>query len=157
MAAPKKRKPRQKVSWAVVHIGARFNDTVVTINDPEGDALCRASSGTVGFKGSRKSTPFATQRAAETAAAVAAAKFGTKQVGVVVSGPRSGRESAISALRASGLSIKTIKETTLFPRRKVKVSLQPVKVQYHPLVGTISREQAKEAVRVVMEKKRGKA
>ena len=86
----------------------------MTITDPNGDALCWASSGTVGFKGSRKSTPFAAQRAAETAAA-AATKFGVKEVEVKVKGPGSGRESAITALQASGLSIKAIEDVTPLP------------------------------------------
>ena len=81
MAKAKKRKTRRNVSRAVVHIKATFNNTLVTITDPNGDALCWASSGTVGFKGSRKSTPFAAQRAAETAAATAS-KFGVKEVEV---------------------------------------------------------------------------
>ena len=86
MAKAKKRKTRRNVSRAVVHIKATFNNTTVTITDPNGDALCWASSGTVGFKGSRKSTPFAAQRAAETAAA-AATKYGVKEVEVKVKGP----------------------------------------------------------------------
>ena len=101
MAKAKKRKTRRNVSRAVVHIKATFNNTTVTITDPNGDALCWASSGTVGFKGSRKSTPFAAQRAAETAAA-AATKYGVKEVEVKVKGPGSGRESAITAIQASG-------------------------------------------------------
>ena len=89
MAKAKKRKTRRNVSRAVVHIKATFNNTTVTITDPNGDALCWASSGTVGFKGSRKSTPFAAQRAAETAAATAT-KYGVKEVEVKVKGPGSG-------------------------------------------------------------------
>ena len=88
MAKAKKRKTRRNVSRAVVHIKATFNNTTVTITDPNGDALCWASSGTVGFKGSRKSTPFAAQRAAETAAAKAATKFGVKEVEVKCEGVR---------------------------------------------------------------------
>jgi small subunit ribosomal protein S11 len=86
VAKAKKRKTRRNVSRAVVHIKATFNNTTVTITDPNGDALCWASSGTVGFKGSRKSTPFAAQRAAETAAATAT-KYGVKEVEVKVKGP----------------------------------------------------------------------
>ena len=92
MAKAKKRKTRRNVSRAVVHIKATFNNTTVTITDPNGDALCWASSGTVGFKGSRKSTPFAAQRAAETCAATAT-KYGVKEVEVKVKGPGSGRET----------------------------------------------------------------
>jgi small subunit ribosomal protein S11 len=114
VAKAKKRKTRRNVSRAVVHIKATFNNTTVTITDPNGDALCWASSGTVGFKGSRKSTPFAAQRAAETAAATAT-KYGVKEVEVKVKGPGSGRESAITALQASGLSIKAIEDVTPLP------------------------------------------
>ncbi len=114
MAKTKKRKTRRNVSRAVVHIKATFNNTTVTITDPAGDALCWASSGTVGFKGSRKSTPFAAQRAAETAAATAT-KYGVKEVEVKVKGPGSGRESAITAIQASGLSIKAIEDVTPLP------------------------------------------
>ena len=114
VAKAKKRKTRRNVSRAVVHIKATFNNTTVTITDPNGDALCWASSGTVGFKGSRKSTPFAAQRAAETAAA-AATKYGVKEVEVKVKGPGSGRESAITAIQASGLLIKAIEDVTPLP------------------------------------------
>ena len=116
MAKAKKRKTRRNVSRAVVHIKATFNNTTVTIADPNGDALCWASSGTVGFKGSRKSTPFAacTAWAAE-AAAAAATKYGVKEVEVKVKGPGSGRESAITAIQASGLLIKAIEDVTPLP------------------------------------------
>lgn len=114
VAKAKKRKTRRNVSRAVVHVKATFNNTLVTITDPNGDTLCWASSGTVGFKGSRKSTPFAAQRAAETSAATAT-KFGVKEVEVKVKGPGSGRESAITALQASGLSIKAIEDVTPLP------------------------------------------
>jgi small subunit ribosomal protein S11 len=114
VAKAKKRKARRNVSRAVVHIKATFNNTTVTITDPNGDALCWASSGTVGFKGSRKSTPFAAQRAAETAAS-AATKYGVKEVEVKVKGPGSGRESAITAIQASGLLIKAIEDVTPLP------------------------------------------
>lgn len=114
MAKAKKRKTRRNVARAVVHIKATFNNTLVTITDPNGDTLCWASSGTVGFKGSRKSTPFAAQRAAEVSA-VAASKFGVKEVEVKVKGPGSGRESAITAIQASGLSIKAIEDVTPLP------------------------------------------
>jgi small subunit ribosomal protein S11 len=114
VAKAKKRKTRRNVSRAVVHIKSTFNNTTVTITDPNGDALCWASSGTVGFKGSRKSTPFAAQRAAETVAA-SASKYGVKEVEVKVKGPGSGRESAITAIQASGLLIKTIEDVTPLP------------------------------------------
>jgi small subunit ribosomal protein S11 len=114
VAKAKKRKARRNVSRAIVHIKATFNNTLVTITDPNGDTLCWASSGTVGFKGSRKSTPFAAQRAAEVSAG-AASKFGVKEVEVKVKGPGSGRESAITAIQASGLSIKAIEDVTPLP------------------------------------------
>ena len=100
MAKAKKRKTRRNVSRAVVHIKATFNNTTVTITDPNGDALCWASSGTVGFKGSRKSTPFAAQRAAETAASTAT-KYGVKEVEVKVKGPGRPRASRSRRSRTS--------------------------------------------------------
>ena len=102
MAKSKKRKQRRNVSRGIAHIKATFNNTIVTITDTNGDTLCFASAGTVGFKGSRKSTPFAAQRAAEVAAE-RATKFGLKEIEVRVKGPGSGRESAITALQAAGL------------------------------------------------------
>lgn len=114
MAKSKKKKTRRNVSRGVVHIKATFNNTIVSVTDPNGDVLCWASAGTVGFKGSRKSTPFAAQRAAETVADKAT-KFGLKEVEVQVKGPGSGRESAITALQASGLSIKAIEDVTPLP------------------------------------------
>ena len=114
MAKAKRRKVRRNVSRGIAHIKATFNNTTVTITDTNGDALCWASAGTVGFKGSRKSTPFAAQRAAETAAA-AAQKFGLKEVDVRVKGPGSGRESAITALQAAGLTVRAIEDVTPLP------------------------------------------
>ena len=98
----------------VVHIKATFNNTTVTITDTKGDALCWATSGTSGFKGSRKSTPFAGQMAAQNAAQ-SAIKMGMKEVEVKVKGPGSGRESAITALQAAGLNIKSIEDVTPLP------------------------------------------
>ncbi len=98
----------------VVHIRATFNNTTVTITDTKGDTLCWASSGTSGFKGSRKSTPFAGQLAAQQAAEKAI-KFGLKEVEVRVKGPGSGRESAITALQSAGLKIKSIEDVTPLP------------------------------------------
>jgi small subunit ribosomal protein S11 len=114
MAKTKKRKQRRNVSRGVAYIKATFNNTIVTITDTNGDVLCFASAGTVGFKGSRKSTPFAAQRAAETAADKAT-KFGLKEIEVKVKGPGSGRESAITALQAAGLSVKAIEDVTPLP------------------------------------------
>jgi len=110
----KKRKPRRNVSRGVAHIQATFNNTVVTITDTNGDVLCAASAGTVGFKGSRKSTPFAAQRAAETCAEKAS-KFGLKEIEVRIKGPGSGRESAVTALQQSGLIVKAIEDVTPLP------------------------------------------
>ena len=114
MAKTKKRKPRRNVTVAVAHVKATFNNTTVTITDTKGDTLCWASAGTSGFKGSRKSTPFAGQCAAQQAAEKAL-KFGVKEVDVRVIGPGSGRESAITALQQAGLSVKTIEDRTPIP------------------------------------------
>lgn len=114
MAKSKRRKVRRNVTRAVAHIKATFNNTSVTITDVNGDVLCWATAGTVGFKGSRKSTPFAAQRAAETCAE-RAAKFGVREMEVRVKGPGSGRESAITGLQTSGMSIKVIEDVTPLP------------------------------------------
>jgi small subunit ribosomal protein S11 len=113
-SASKRRKTRRNVTVGVAHIRATFNNTNVTITDTKGDALCWASAGTSGFKGSRKSTPFAGQMAAQQAAEKAI-KFGVKEVDVRVKGPGSGRESAITALQAAGLNIKSIEDVTPLP------------------------------------------
>lgn len=114
MAKVKKRKVRRNVSRGIAHVKATFNNTTVTITDTNGDVLCWATAGTVGFKGSRKSTPFAAQRAAETCAE-RASKFGLKEVEVRVKGPGSGRESAITGLQTSGLSVRSIEDVTPLP------------------------------------------
>jgi small subunit ribosomal protein S11 len=114
VAKAKKKRVRRNVSRGVAHIKATFNNTTVTITDANGDVLCWATAGTVGFKGSRKSTPFAAQRAAETVAE-RAVKFGMKEIEVRVKGPGSGRESAITGLQTSGLSIKAIEDVTPLP------------------------------------------
>lgn len=113
-SAGKRRKTRRNVTVGVAHIKATFNNTNVTITDTKGDTLCWSSGGTVNFKGSRKSTPFAGQMAAQQAAE-RAVKFGVKEVDVKVKGPGSGRESAITALQAAGLSIKSIEDVTPLP------------------------------------------
>jgi small subunit ribosomal protein S11 len=110
----KKRKQRRNVTSAIVFIKASFNNTLVTITDMRGDSLCWSSGGTCGFKGSRKSTPFAGQCAAQQAAE-RAVKFGVKDVEVRVKGPGSGRESAITALQAAGLTVKSIEDCTPIP------------------------------------------
>ena len=114
MAKTKKRKTRRNVSRGIAHIRSTFNNTIVTITDSNGDTLCFASAGSAGFKGSRKSTPFAAQRAAEMAAE-RASKFGLKEIEVKVKGPGAGRESAITALQSAGLSIKAIEDVTPLP------------------------------------------
>jgi small subunit ribosomal protein S11 len=110
---PRKRE-RKNVAIGVAHIKSSFNNTIVAITDPEGNVISWASAGNVGFKGSRKSTPFAAQRAAETCAE-RAGKFGLKEIEVRVKGPGSGRESAITALQAAGLNVKAIEDVTPLP------------------------------------------
>lgn len=114
MSKVKKKKIRRNVSRGIAHIKATFNNTTVTITDVNGDVLCWATAGTSGFKGSRKSTPFAAQRAAETCAE-RASKFGVKELEVRVKGPGSGRESAITGLQSSGLTIRAIEDVTPLP------------------------------------------
>ena len=109
-----KRKARRHVARAIAFIKASFNNTMVTITDANGEVLCWASAGTVGFKGTRKSTPFAAQRAGEQCAR-AAKKFGVTELEVRVKGPGSGRESAITALEAAGLRIQSIEDITPLP------------------------------------------
>lgn len=113
-AAGKKKKIRRNVTMAIAHIHATFNNTTVTVTDTKGDTLCWASGGTCGFKGSRKSTPFAGQCAAQQAAEKAA-KYGVKELDVRVKGPGSGRESAITALQSAGMSVKLIEDVTPIP------------------------------------------
>jgi len=110
----KKKKARRSVAKGVAHVKATFNNTIVTITDPAGNVLCQDSAGTIGFKGSRKSTPFAAQRAAE-ACADKAIKMGMREVEVRVKGPGSGRESAITALQAAGLKVTAIEDVTPIP------------------------------------------
>ena len=110
----KKRRERKNIEKGAVHIQSTFNNTIITISDVQGNTISWASAGELGFKGSRKSTPFAAQSAAETAAK-AAMEHGLKTVEVYVKGPGSGRESAIRALEAVGLSITLIKDVTPIP------------------------------------------
>ncbi len=114
MAKVKRRTARRNVPRAVAHIKATFNNTLITITDLNGQTLCWASAGTVGFKGSRKSTPFAAQQTAQ-AVAQKALRFGVKELEVQVKGPGSGREAAITALQAAGLDIKAIEDATPIP------------------------------------------
>src|SRR5882724_13490442 len=105
--AVKENKVRRNVTVGVAHVKATFNNTIVSITDTKGDTLCWASAGTCGFKGSRKSTPFAGQCAGQQAAEKAS-KYGVKELEVRVRGPGSGRESAITALQTAGMLVKTI-------------------------------------------------
>ena len=110
----KKRRERKNIEKGTVHIQSTFNNTIVTITDVRGNALSWASAGGLGFRGSRKSTPYAAQTAAETAAK-AAMEHGLKTVEVFVKGPGSGREAAIRALQAAGLEVTMIKDVTPVP------------------------------------------
>ncbi|MBQ0108485.1 MAG: 30S ribosomal protein S11 [Phascolarctobacterium sp.] len=109
-----KKKVVRKVASGVAHIFSSFNNTIVSISDNDGKVLAWASAGEMGFRGSRKSTPFAAQMAAETAVKNAA-DYGLKEVAVYVKGPGSGRESAIRALQAGGLEITAIRDVTPIP------------------------------------------
>jgi 30S ribosomal protein S11 len=110
----RKRRERKNIERGAAHIRATFNNTIITITDVEGNAISWASAGELGFKGSRKSTPYAAQMAAEQAAK-AAMEHGLKIVEVFVKGPGSGREAAIRALQAVGLEINMIKDVTPIP------------------------------------------
>ena len=110
----KKRRERKNVESGAAHIRSTFNNTIVTITDTKGNAISWATAGGMGFKGSRNSTPYAAQTAAETAAK-AAMEYGLKTVEVYVKGPGSGREAAIRALQAAGLDVNMIKDVTPIP------------------------------------------
>lgn len=110
----RKKKEKKNIERGIAHIRSSFNNTIVTITDVQGNALSWASSGGLGFRGSRKSTPFAAQQAAETAAK-AAMEHGLKTVSVYVKGPGAGREAAIRALQAAGLEVSLIKDVTPIP------------------------------------------
>jgi small subunit ribosomal protein S11 len=112
--AKKTKKVRRNVTRGIAHVKASFNNTTVTITDVNGETLCWASAGTVGFKGSRKSTPFAATRAAEEAAN-GAKKYGMQEVEVRVKGAGSGRESAVTGLAHSGLKITAVEDRTAIP------------------------------------------
>ncbi|MCL1786727.1 MAG: 30S ribosomal protein S11 [Defluviitaleaceae bacterium] len=113
-AATRRRRDRKFVDRGQVHIQSSFNNTIVTITDATGNALSWASAGQLGFRGSRKSTPYAAQMAADTATS-AAKEYGLKTVEVFVNGPGSGREAAIRALQAAGLEVTLIKDVTPVP------------------------------------------
>ncbi len=110
-----KKKAKRKISEGVAHIQATFNNTMVSISTPSGDVLCQGSAGRSGFKGSRKGTPFAAQLAAETVAKKAIDEFSLRRVVINVSGPGAGRDSAVRALRNSGLEIIRLVDTTCLP------------------------------------------
>lgn len=109
-----KKKEKRIVPHGVVHIQATFNNTIVTISDPEGSVVAWSSAGRIGFKGSRKGTPFAAQVAAQNAGNIAK-DTGMRTVDVMVKGPGAGRESAIRALQAAGIEVKSIKDVTPIP------------------------------------------
>lgn len=109
-----KKREKKNVPVGIVHIQATFNNTIVTVTDPAGNTVCWASAGSVGFRGSRKGTPFAAQQAA-LAAATKAKEAGMRQVEVRVSGPGAGRESAIRTLATAGLEVKAIRDVTPIP------------------------------------------
>ena len=110
----RRRREKKVVNFGQAHIQSSFNNTIVTITDGNGNALCWASAGGLGFRGSRKSTPYAAQMAADSAAN-AAKEFGLKSLEVYVKGPGSGREAAIRALSAAGLEVTMIKDVTPVP------------------------------------------
>ncbi len=112
--APGKKKEKKNVPFAVAHVHASFNNTVITITDQTGNVLAWSSAGCIGFKGSRKGTPFAAQLAAQ-AAGNAAREHGVRQLEVRVTGPGAGRESSIRALQGIGLEVKSIKDVTPIP------------------------------------------
>ena len=109
-----KKKEKKVVHYGIVHVQATFNNTIVTIADAEGNTVSWSSAGSLGFRGSRKGTPFAAQQASMTAAGKAK-EAGLRTVDVRVSGPGSGRESAVRALATSGLEVKSIKDATPIP------------------------------------------
>ena len=109
-----KKKPKKNIANGIAHIQSTFNNTIVTVTDLKGNVVTWASAGSLGFKGSRKGTPFAAQQAASSAA-VAARDHGLRSIDIRVKGPGSGRESAIRALQGAGVEIKSIKDVTPIP------------------------------------------
>lgn len=116
-----KRRERKNVEYGVAHIRSTFNNTIISITDDQGNTISWSSSGNIGFKGSRKSTPFAAGLAAEAAAKVAV-DHGMKQVEVFVKGPGAGREAAIRSLQAAGLEVNMIKDVTPIPHNGCRPS-----------------------------------
>ena len=127
MAKPKpggrrpRRKERKNIAYGVAHIKSSFNNTIVTITDQDGNTISWATAGNVGFKGSRKSTPFAAQMAAE-AAARRAMEHGVRKVDVLVKGPGSGRETAIRSIQNTGIEVAGIKDVTPIPHNGCRAS-----------------------------------
>ncbi|MCL4434727.1 MAG: 30S ribosomal protein S11 [Actinobacteria bacterium] len=109
-----RRRERKNISYGIAHVKSSFNNTIVSIADPEGNVIAWSSSGIVGFKGSRKSTPFAAQMAAD-AASQKAMEHGVRRVDVYVRGPGSGRDTAVRAIAASGIEVVSIKDVTPVP------------------------------------------
>ena len=120
----RKRRVKKNIATGVAHIHSTFTNTIVTITDPHGNAISWSSAGALGFKGSRKSTPFAAQMASE-AAAKAAMDHGMKSVDVSVKGPGPGREAAIRALQAAGLDVTAIKDVTPVPHNGCRPPKHP--------------------------------
>ncbi len=114
MAKKTKKKVRRNVARGIFHIKATFNNTIITVSDKNGQTLAWDTGGSIGYKGSRKSTPFAAQRAAENCSAKAK-KMGMKEIDVRVKGPGAGRESAIRAIQSAGLDIRAIEDVTPLP------------------------------------------
>jgi small subunit ribosomal protein S11 len=119
-----RRRERKNIAVGQAHIKSSFNNTIISITDPEGALVSWASGGTVGFKGSRKSTPFAAQLAAE-ACARKAMEHGMRRVEVIVKGPGSGRETAIRALQAAGLEVASITDSTPVPHNGCRPKKRP--------------------------------
>jgi small subunit ribosomal protein S11 len=116
----KKKKVRKEIGFGIAYIQSTFNNTIITITDQQGNSLCWASSGTAGFKGARKGTPFAAQLAAKEVSS-RARDFGVRYIDVRIKGPGAGRESAIRALQADGMEIKSIKDVTPIPHNGCRV------------------------------------
>ncbi|MGB8952976.1 MAG: 30S ribosomal protein S11 [Candidatus Aminicenantales bacterium] len=116
----KKKKAKKEVGFGVAYIQSTFNNTIITIADHQGNTVCWASSGTVGFKGARKGTPFAAQLAAKEIAAKAR-DYGVRYMDVRIKGPGAGRESALRALQSAGMEIKSIRDVTPIPHNGCRV------------------------------------
>jgi len=116
----KKKRVKKEIGFGVAYIQSTFNNTIITITDQHGNSLCWSSSGTAGFKGARKGTPFAAQLAAKEVSS-RAKEFGVRYVDVKIKGPGAGRESAIRALQADGMEIKSIRDVTPIPHNGCRV------------------------------------